>query len=489
MTKSDNDDSRLALLAVTRNDLEAFSERVFNELNPGSPYHSNWHVSAVTYQLERCVRGEIKRLAILLPPRQLKSTIVSVALPAFILGRTPGAKIICASYGPQLALDLSNKTRRILNASWYQHTYPGTTIGSSDTQSYVSTTEGGYRFATTPGGSMTGIGADFIILDDPQKASDMAHDTSRNEAKLWLNDTVYSRFDNPRTGVLIIVMQRLHEDDLVGHVLQSGGWEVLKIPIRAEENLSYDLSDNVQHRFKKGEFLHPGQFGQKEFDSYRDSMGTAIFYAQYQQSPVPPAGNLIDWKWFKPALAPPLYSELIMSVDVAASKAAGNYSAFTIWGHRDTSWYLLAAYRYQYELPEVRKRLLEFDKLYRPDLILIDGVGVGLGLGQELRSQGIRHIQWAKSGGKIPDAENVAPMIEGGRVFYLPEMPGLAAFRDEVIAFPKGKYDDQVDSMVQVLKHRSAVVAKAQLHRRPERQHIKSSKSQLTIKVTKIQGP
>jgi predicted phage terminase large subunit-like protein len=469
------------LVAATRNDFEAFFERVFGYLNPNATYVSNWHVSVVAHALERCRRGELTRLAILMPPRQLKSTIVSVALPAYILGLNPSSKIICASYGTQLAVDLSNKTRKVLNAPWYQGAFPDTKFGPSETQTYFDTTEGGYRFATTLGGAMTGIGADFIILDDPQKASDMVHESSRIEAKVLLDDTVYSRFDNPKTGVLIVVMQRLHEDDLIGHIMQGGGWEVIKIPVLAEEDLDYHASDNAVHHFKKGDFLQPELFGQKEFDDLRNSMGTANFYAQYQQSPVPPAGNLFDWKWFRPALDPPEFSEVIMSLDVAATKAAGNYSAFTIWGHRDSNWYLTAIHRYQYELPEVRKRLIQFDKEYRPDLILVDGVGVGHGLVQQLRHEGVEHIESIKGGGKTADAERVAPMIQGGRVFYLPNAPGIVAFRDEVVAFPLGKYDDQVDSMVQLLKLSSRVVRCAQQHKRPERKGIRSENSGTTI--------
>ena len=151
-----------------------------------------------------------------------------------------------------------------------------------------------------------------------------------------------------------------------------------------------------------------------------------------------------------------------MSLDVAASKETGNYSAFTIWGHRDGNWYLTAAHRFQYELPEVRKRLLEFDRHYRPDLIVVDGVGVGRGLVQQLRHEGFEHIDSTKGGGQIADAEAIAPFIQGGRVFYRQNAPGLTAFRDEVMAFPKGKYDDQVDSMLQLLKRGSRVVSCAQ---------------------------
>jgi len=477
------------LIAATRHDFETFFERAFREINPNTPYASNWHVSALAHGFERCRRGEVTRLAIVIPPRQLKSTILTVALPAYLLGHDPSTKIICSSYGTHLGIDFHNKTRRIVGSRWFQEAFPNFKIGSSDTQTFFETTEGGFRFATTPGGAMTGIGADFIILDDPQKASDMHYESSRNEGKLLLDDTVYSRFNNQKTGVLIIVMQRLHDDDLIAHVMRPGsGWELIKIPMMAEEDLYFPISENVRHCFKKGTFLQPTLFGQKEFDQLRNSMGTSNFYAQYQQSPVPPAGNLFDWKWFRSILDPPEFSEVIMSLDVAASKAAGDFSAFTIWGHRDGNWYLAAAHRFQYELPEVRNRLLQFDKHYRPDLIVVDGVGVGQGLVQQLKYEGIRHIESIKGSGKVVDAEAIAAIIEGGRVFYLQNAPGLAAFRDEVIAFPKGKYDDQVDSMVQLLKRGSRVVTFAQRSKRPERKGIRSTTSRTTITAISVQA-
>jgi predicted phage terminase large subunit-like protein len=300
---------------------------------------------------------------------------------------------------------------------------------------------------------------------------------------------VYTRFDNQKTGVLIIVMQRLHDDDLIAHVVRPGsGWELVKIPMMAEEDLYYRISDNVLHCFEKGTFLQPTLFGQKEFDRLRNIMGASNFYAQIQQSPVPPAGNLFDWKWFRPILDPPEFSEVIMSLDVAASKDERNYSAFTIWGHRDGNWYLTAAHRVRYELPEVRSKLLQFDKRYRPDLILIDGVGVGHGLVQLLKHDGVRHVEGLKGSGKVVDAEAVAPMIEGGRVFYLENAPGLVPFRDEVIAFPKGKYDDQVDSMVQLLKRGCRVVNFAQRFKRDERKDIRSANSRTTITALSVQA-
>jgi predicted phage terminase large subunit-like protein len=266
-------------------------------------------------------------------------------------------------------------------------------------------------------------------------------------------------------------MQRLHVDDLAGHLIEKGGWTVLKIPALAEIDTVYELGDGKTYTFKAGELLHPVRLGQAELDERRKSMGTAPFYAQYQQAPIPPAGNIFKWEWFKQVDKSPGFSELVMSVDVAAS-TTGNYSAFTIWGHRDAIWCLIVVCRGKLELPSVRQRLLDLDKKYRPDFVVVDGVGVGLGLCQELRKQGFRHVEGASGNGKLVDANETLPMIEGGRVSVVANCPGLTDFRDEVIAFPDGKYDDQVDSMVQILKREAGVLRMARQHKRPERKGI-----------------
>src|SRR5262249_16191508 len=143
-----------------------------------------------------------------------------------------------------------------------------------------------------------------------------------------------------------------------------------------------------------------------------------------------------------------------------------------VWGHRDGSWCLTAVYRHRLELPAVRQRLLDLDKKYHPDLVVVDGGGVGCGLYQELRYQGFRHVERTNGTGKIADAEAILSMIEGGRVSVLKNCPGLAEFRDEVIAFPDGKYDDQVDSMVQLLRREPGVIRMAKQFKRPEREHV-----------------
>jgi len=479
------------LAAVLRNDFQAFSEQAFVTLNPSDIYQDNWSLQVIAQHLNRCARREITRLIILVPPRSLKSHMATVAFPAYLLGRNPSTEVIAASYGNDLATKFSNDTRSIMKSDWYQELFLHTRISTEkDTQTLFETTAYGARYATSVAGPLTGRGADFIIIDDPLKANDANSESARKRTNEWFDSTVFTRLNDPKQGVIILVMQRLHVDDLAGHLIEQGGWTVLKLPARAEVDVAYEIDDGKAYTLKAGELLHPARLGQQELDERRRSMGTAAFYAQYMQEPIPPAGNVFNWAWFKTyGDDHPEFSELFLSVDVAATAGGGNYSAFTVWGHRESIWYFVAAYRVQSELPAVRAKLLQLDQNYQPDLVVIDGTGIGRALVQELKSQGFKHITPAGGKGKVVDAESILPMIETGRVRIPNTAPGLSDFRDEVIAFPNGKYCDQVDSMVQLLVAGNKAVNFASRFKRPKRRHLKSTSARLDVKVINIPNP
>jgi predicted phage terminase large subunit-like protein len=475
--------------AALRTDFQAFFERAFMTLNPTETFHDNWSLQAIAHHLNLCASRKIKRLLILVTPRSSKSTMASVAFPAYLLGRDPSTKIIAVSYSSDLSTDLSNKTRSVMKSDWYRETFPHTEISKyKDTQSQFETTAQGVRYATSIEGPLTGLGSDFIIIDDPLKANEANSENARKKVNEWFNSTVLTRLNNPMEGVIIVVMQRLHVDDLAGHLIGQGGWTVLQIPARAETDTVYHLGNGKTYTYKAGELLHPARLGQKELDELRNNMGTAAFYAQYQQQPIPPSGNLFDWKWFKTYETTPEFSELFMSVDVAGTENGGNYTAVTIWGHRDRRWFFCAAHRFRFDLPKVRQMICKLDQDYQPDLIVIDEVGLGRGLKQELIYQGFKHVVGAKGKGKVVDAEEIAPMIEAGRVLVPHTAPGLSEFRDEIIRFPNGKHCDQVDSMVQLLRRGGVAVNRAQAHKRPERKNVRSKPNQLNAKVILIEA-
>src|SRR5580704_5919170 len=213
-----------------RRNLMSFVERSFYELNPQTTFLNSPHIEVLISKLESCRQGKIRRLIINLPPRSLKSHAASVVFPAWLLGHDSSKQIICASYGQDLADKHARDCRTLMASTFYRGVFPNTHL-SIDKQSVneFMTTAQGFRMSTSVGGVLTGRGADLIILDDPLKPDEALSETRRNAVNDWYDNTLVTRLNSKETGVIIIVMQRLHQDDLVGHVMGRGeDWDVLK---------------------------------------------------------------------------------------------------------------------------------------------------------------------------------------------------------------------------------------------------------------------
>lgn len=222
--------------AMLRSDFNAFIERSFYELNPTTPFLPNWHLQVIAAELEACRRGETKRLIISVPPRSLKSLCASVAFPAWLLGHDSSAQIICASYGQELANKLSSDCRNLLASSFYQDLFSTRLSTQRQALQEFTTTRNGFRMATSVGGVLTGRGANFIIVDDALKPDEALSDTQRKACNDWFDHTLYSRLNSKKDGIIILIMQHLHEGDLVGHVMDIEPWKVIRFPAIAEEN-------------------------------------------------------------------------------------------------------------------------------------------------------------------------------------------------------------------------------------------------------------
>lgn len=218
-----------AFWAAVRSDPIVFLKMAFNTIYPSKELVMNWHIDAIVYRLETCVQGLLTRLIINLPPRNLKSFITSVAWPAFLLGIDPTVKIIVVSYSDELAKKLAADFRRLIESDWYRKVFTNVTF-TKVTENEVVTDKGGGRYATSVGGSLTGRGADFIILDDPLKADEALSETARKKVNEWYKNTLLSRLDDKKRSVLIVVMQRLHVNDLTGYVENEGDWHKLSFP-------------------------------------------------------------------------------------------------------------------------------------------------------------------------------------------------------------------------------------------------------------------
>lgn len=439
-------------------ELYAFMYRVFQELNPGDEFIGGTYLRALCRALEKVFRGETRRLIITMPPRHLKSLVTSVSFPAWVLGRDPTRKIICASYSNSLSLDFSLKSRLVMNTPWYKATFPAVQIHSKkNTAEEFWTTHNGKRLATSVGGTLTGKGGDIVIVDDFMKAEDAHSETKRESTHSWFKGTVSSRLDDPKNGAIVVVAQRLHEDDLIGRLIQTGDWEVLKMPAKATERQSFDLGDGLQWNREPGELLHPERVGEKELNEKRSELGTADFEAQYQQRPVLPGGNLIKLEWFgryegKPKISD--YEAIVQSWDTAAVPGQNNdWSVCTTWGLIGQHVDLLDVHRKQHIYPDLLHAAKGLRKVWRPKLIVVEKAMTGISLWQDLRRAGFHEVQaLSVKRDKVQRMSAQSAKIEKGQVRLPKEANWLDCFLAEVAAFSNGKHDDQVDSMSQVLR-------------------------------------
>ena len=222
---------------ILRRDLMSFIERSFCELNPQTVFIPSPHIEVMASKLEACRQGHIKRLIVNLPPRSLKSHAVSVAFAAWLLGHNPASQIICASYGQDLADKHARDCRQLMSSLFYRKLFPHTRLSmEKNSVAEFMTTQQGFRMSTSVGGVLTGRGSDVIILDDPLKPDDALSEARRTSVNDWFDNTLLSRLNSKRNGVIIIVMQRLHQDDLVGHVLGQEDWDLLSFSAIAEED-------------------------------------------------------------------------------------------------------------------------------------------------------------------------------------------------------------------------------------------------------------
>jgi hypothetical protein len=222
--------------AALRLDFHSFVHRCFLQLNPHAEFFGNWHIEVMAAKLEACRQSKIRRLIITVPPRHLKSLCASIALPAWFLRHDPAAQILCVSYAQDLADKLARDCRSVMSSIWYKKTFATRLSAHKQSVQEFVTLKQGYRMATSVGGVLTGRGADLIIIDDPLKPDEALSQTQRRGVNDWYSNTLYSRLNDKQRGCIILIMQRLHEDDLVGHVRGQEPWEVVSFPAIAEQD-------------------------------------------------------------------------------------------------------------------------------------------------------------------------------------------------------------------------------------------------------------
>ncbi len=460
---SHNHETARRLNAVLRNDFNAFIHKSFDEVNPTYRFYSNWHVETLAWHLQQCAEGNIKRLIVTVPPRHLKSICASVALPAWLLGRNPALNVICVSYTNELAGKHARDFRSVVASSWYRGLFRKMRIDRrKNAELEVVTTMNGGRYATSVEGTLTGRGGDVIVIDDPIKPDKVMSEAERQRVNEWFDRTVYTRLNSKRDGVIIIVMQRLHEDDLVGHVLEKDDWTVLNIPAIAPEAMEYRVGErwNEVYRRESGALIDLRREGEPQLEQLKRMLGSYNFAAQYQQNPMPIEGNLVKRAWFRSYVQRPARDEfdsVVLSWDTAnAAGELNDYSVCTVWGVQEERYYLLDVVRRKLDYPDLRRLAIQLARQHAADIVLVEDVGTGKSLYQDLheefldpdrRRMATRVFAYRPDGDKEVRFAAQSAVIEQRRVYLPQEAPWLNEFMKELLGFPGAKHDDQVDSV------------------------------------------
>jgi predicted phage terminase large subunit-like protein len=306
---------------------------------------------------------------------------------------------------------------------------------------------------------LTGRGADIIVIDDPLKPEEALSQAQRRAVGEWYDHTLYSRLNDKRRGAIVLIMHRLHEDDLVGHVLAQEEWEVVRLPAVAEADETHRIETPLAARRvtrAEGEALHPEREPRAVLDRIRRTIGEYNFAGQYQQAPAPQGGGMVKAAWFRRYMAserPELFDRVVQSWDTA-NKATelSDFSVCTSWGIAGKELYLLHVLRRRMEYPELKRAVCEQAQAFAADVVLIEDKASGTQLIQELVTAGLHAVTGYKpQSDKIMRLHAQTAMIENGFVHLPAEAPWLAEYLHELTAFPRGKHDDQVDSTAQML--------------------------------------
>lgn len=452
-----NIEEKLVLNAITRTDLSYFIQHMFHHFDGSQEFIKAPYIDILANRLTQCYEGKIKRLIINIPPRSLKSFSTSIAFPAWVLGHKPNSKIVCVSYSQDLADKHGRDTLKIMESDLYKEIFKTRINPNKCSGNDFETTEHGYRIATSIGGTLTGRGGDIIIIDDPIKPEDAFNLTSRENLMDWYRSTLYSRLNNQNNGVIIVVMQRLHVDDLTGQLLKQEGWELLKFPLIAEQDEIYILNNSFFER-KNGELLNSKMWSEESVNKLRQTISDYHFQAQYQQNPVLPDGNIIKFEWLKYYPIEKLsYSPhcIFQSWDIAGTiSEKSDYSVCITCAYFGDYIYILDVYRDKLEYVDLKNKVIAKQKEYSclPENIVIENKNIGHALINDLKN----NTNMSVSTCNPVDSKELrllfqSPKIKNGELWIPEKSQWKKDFVDEVTSFPKSQHDDQVDALSQLL--------------------------------------
>lgn len=443
--------------AVLEGDLLGFVRAAWPILEPQRPIVENWHHAYLAEHLTAVYRRELLRLIVNVPPRHTKSRLAAVLWPCWCWAQEPGSAWIFGSYSAGLATRHSLDRRAVLSSAWYQTRWGDQVTFAADQnlKAEYENTARGAMVATSVGGTVFGLGADCVVVDDPHNPEQALSETERETAARWFNQQLMTRLNDPATGAIVVIMQRLHQADLTGQLLEQGGWEHVVLPAEAEEpeRVVFPISGRVHER-PAGGLLWPERFSETVLAEQRQRLGSWGYAGQYQQRPTPLSGGILRRAWWKfYDEAPASFDDMCASWDCAFKDTRGaDYVVGQVWGRKGADKYLLDQVRGRMAFPATIAAIRALAaKWPEATAKLVEDKANGPAVIDTLKHEVPGLIAVTPEGGKVSRAQAVSPEIEAGNV-YLPHEPWVEAFIDECAAFPSGRHDDQVDAMTQALR-------------------------------------
>lgn len=456
---------------------EAFKDYIhgaWNTVVPGRELKWNWHLDHICELLVECSLGLHKRAVINVPPRTMKSMLVNVMFPTWRWTWDPSHQFNNYSHSERLAVRDSLACRRLITSEWYKQRWGDRfeLTGDQSAKAFYQNSYAGHRIAFGIGSNITGAGADTQILDDLLDAKAGNSEAERYAVNETLDETLPSRFNDYASGCMILIMQRLHEDDPAGHLMKKwdeSGLEYALLCYPMQFDPGHPFACNSDIRTKPGELLWESRFPEEVVDQLSKEHTAYAWAGQYQQRPSPKGGGILKSKHWRTwdeqdgegNLVLPNFKYILQSYDTAFTAATANlktskaaYSARTTWGIFDYKnrehMMLIECWRDQVSYPDLRKEVMRAYNDQQPDAVLIEKKASGISLIQDMRQAGLPILDYTPDKDKITRAHAASPYLESG-CLWVPPRKWAEEFIQICAAFPAGDGADYVDTMTQAV--------------------------------------
>jgi len=453
---------------LCKRNLKRFSKLMWPCLEPARKYVQGWHIDAICEHLEAVSKREIRNLVINIPPRHMKSLLVSVFWPSWVWITKPEERWIFSSYSHSLSKRDSLKTRRVIDDIIYQKMFGKSfqlTIDQNEKMKFENNKTGA-RMSTSIDGAGTGEGADIIVVDDPHKVGEAESQTKRENVLTWWDEVMSTRGNNPETFCKVIVMQRVHEKDLSGHVLKKGGYEHLCLPAEYVPKIYSTLIGWKDPRTEQGQILWPERFNAETLAELKKELGSQAAQGQLQQNPISVEGGLFKRTWWKTYRGLHNYTKIVQFWDCAQKVGITNdYSVCATWGETDNGFHLLDVWRNKVEAPQLEQAVKNMFEKFRPQAVVIEDKSSGSSVIQNIRQKTLIPVIAfdPKQRDKEVRASAVTPTVEAGKCFIPESAPWLEDFLLEHERFPNAEHDDQVDTTSMALEYLSNKTAQPRI--------------------------